>query len=103
MTSKGATMDVGAWLQGLGLGEYEATFRENNVDDTVLPNLTAEDIKDLGIATVGHRRKLLDAIALLRAGANAQAPTPSSTPLSTAHEIYGLKVRSRPAITSPPK
>ena len=84
MTSKGATIDVGAWLRGLGLGEYEVTFRENNVDDTVLPNLTAEDIKDLGIATVGHRRKLLDAIALLRAGATAQAPTPSSTPLSTA-------------------
>ena len=82
--SKGATTDVGVWLRGIGLGEYEAAFRENNIDATVLPNLTAEDIKDLGIGTVGHRRKLLDAIALLRAGADAQAPRLSSTPVSTA-------------------
>ena len=64
-----------------GLGEYEATFRENNANETVLPNLTAEDIKALGIATVGHRRELLDAIALLHAGADAP---PSSTSLPTA-------------------
>ena len=82
--SKGATTDVGVWLRGIGLGEYEAAFRENNIDATVLPNLTAEDIKDLGIGTVGHRRKLLDATALLRAGADAQAPRLSSTPASTA-------------------
>jgi class 3 adenylate cyclase len=84
MTGKGATIDVGAWLRELGLGQYEAAFRENNIDATVLPNLTAEDIKDLGIGTVGHRRKLLDAIALLRAGADAQAPRLSSTRVSTA-------------------
>jgi hypothetical protein len=47
------------WLRGLGLGQYETSFRENNIDESVLPNLTAEDPKDLGIATVGHRRKLL--------------------------------------------
>ena len=82
--SKGATTDVGVWLRGIGLGEYEAAFRENNIDATVLPNLTAEDIKDLGIGTVGHRRKLLDAIALLHGGADAQAPRLSSTPVSTA-------------------
>jgi SAM domain (Sterile alpha motif) len=62
--------DVGAWLRGLGLGEYEATFRENAIDDTVLPNLTAEDLKDLGVGIVGHRRKLLHAIAALHAGAD---------------------------------
>jgi len=84
MTSEGATIDVGAWLRGLGLGEYEATFRENAIDDTVLPNVTAEDLKDLGVGIVGHRRKLLDAIAALRTGADAKAPTPSSTPLPRA-------------------
>jgi class 3 adenylate cyclase len=84
MTSEGATVDVGAWLQGLGLGQYEAAFRENNIDDTVLPNLTAEDIKDLGIATVGHRRKLLDAIAVLRADSRAPPPASPSAPPSTA-------------------
>ena len=73
MTSKGATIDVGAWLRGLGLGEYEATFRENAIDDTVLPNLTAEDLKDLGVGIVGHRRKLLDAIADLRIKSQSQS------------------------------
>jgi hypothetical protein len=56
MTSKGATIGVGTWLRGLGLGEYEATFRENAIDDTVLPNLTAEDLTDLGVGVVGQRR-----------------------------------------------
>jgi hypothetical protein len=83
MTSKGATIDVGAWLRDLGLGQYEATFRENAINEQVLPNLTAEDLKDVGIGIVGHRRMLLDAIGALPAGADAKPPTPSSTPLST--------------------
>jgi len=75
-------MDVGSWLRGLGLGQYEAAFRENAIDDTVLPNLTAEDLKDLGVGIVGHRRKLLDAIAacaLTRAGKHSR-PTPIRQP-----------------------
>ena len=60
-------MDVVVWLRSLGLGEYEATFRENKIDETVLPNLTAEDLKELGVTALGHRRKLLDAIAALSA------------------------------------
>ncbi|MET3337789.1 MULTISPECIES: adenylate/guanylate cyclase domain-containing protein [Bradyrhizobium] len=67
-------MDLGGWLRRLGLEQYEAAFRENEIDDTVLPNLTAEDLKDLGVGIVGHRRKLLDAIAALRAEAGARAP-----------------------------
>jgi class 3 adenylate cyclase len=59
-------MDVVVWLRSLGLGKYEAAFRENEIDETVLPSLTAGDLKDLGVSTVGHRRKLLDAIAALR-------------------------------------
>jgi hypothetical protein len=59
-------MDLGDWLRSLGLEQHEAAFRENAIDDTVLPNLTAEDLKDLGVGFVGHRRKLLDAIAALR-------------------------------------
>ena len=66
-------MDLGGWLRSLGLEQYEKAFRENNVDDTVLSSLTAEDLKDLGVDTVGHRRKLLDAIALLRAETTATA------------------------------
>jgi hypothetical protein len=53
-------MDVVVWLRSLGLGKYEAAFRENEIDETVLPNLTAEDLKDLGVGIVGHRRKILD-------------------------------------------
>jgi class 3 adenylate cyclase len=75
-------MDIGGWLRSLGLERYEAAFRENEIDDTVLPNLTAEDLKDLGVGIVGHRRKLLDAIAALRANSNA-AESPLSTPPPT--------------------
>jgi class 3 adenylate cyclase len=64
-------MDVVRWLHGLGLGMYEAAFRQNDIDEAVLPNLTAEDLKELGVSTVGHRRKLLNAIAVLRSGAKA--------------------------------
>jgi class 3 adenylate cyclase len=78
-------MDVVVWLRSLGLGKYEALFRENDIDETVLPNLTAEDLKELGVASLGHRRKLLDAIATLRADAGSKPPsadaaTTSSTP-----------------------
>jgi class 3 adenylate cyclase/predicted ATPase len=58
-------MDVSDWLQSLGLGEYEPAFRDNQIDSEVLPNLTRDDLKELGVASVGHRRKLLSAIAQL--------------------------------------
>ena len=58
-------MDIAAWLCGLGLEQYEAAFRANEIDASVLPRLTAEDLKDLGVTLVGHRRRLLDAIAAL--------------------------------------
>src|ERR1700752_796533 len=80
--NRGAAMDVRGWLRRIGLDQYEAAFRENEIDDTVLPGLTAEDLKDLGVGSVGHRRKLLDAIAALRA--EAKAPTQiSDAPLTT--------------------
>ena len=60
-------MNVGAWLNHLGLEQYERAFRKNDVDASVLPELTAEDLVDLGVTSIGHRRKLLAAIAALRA------------------------------------
>ena len=51
----GAAMDVGGWLRGLGLEQYEANFRDNKVDAAVLPQLTADDLKDIGVAAVGDR------------------------------------------------
>jgi class 3 adenylate cyclase len=71
----GALMDVGNWLRSLGLERYEAAFRENEITENVLPNLTAEDMRELGVAALGHRRTLLDAIAVLR---HAKAAKPAS-------------------------
>jgi predicted ATPase/class 3 adenylate cyclase len=59
-------MDVANWLRALGLERYEAAFRENDVNAQLLPNLTAGDLRDLGVTSVGHRRQLLEAIAALR-------------------------------------
>ena len=68
-------MDVGAWLRGLGLKQYEQVFRENRIEADLLPRLTAEDLKDLGVTLGGDRRRLLDAIGALRAEA-----TPTTAP-----------------------
>ena len=64
-------MDIEAWLQGLGLERYVPAFRDNEIDWEVLPKLTSEDLREIGVAAIGHRRKLLDAIAAL----GASAPT----------------------------
>ena len=75
-------MDVGGWLRNLGLERYEAGFRENEIDEAVLRSLTDEHLKQLGVTALGHRLKLLDAIAAFRTEANAPAP-PSDTPPET--------------------
>jgi class 3 adenylate cyclase/predicted ATPase len=67
-------VDISAWLRELGLERYEQAFRDNAIDAGVLPKLTAEDLRDIGIAAVGHRRRLLEAIAAL-AGQPQAAPT----------------------------
>jgi SAM (Sterile alpha motif) domain-containing protein/adenylate/guanylate cyclase family protein len=59
-------MDVADWLQNLGLEQYQVAFRENGVSVDTLPHLTVEDLRELGVAAVGHRRQLLVAIAKLR-------------------------------------
>src|SRR5208337_5190125 len=68
-------MDIGDWLRSLGLEEYEAAFRDNKINERVLPNLTQEDLKEIGVGPVGHRRILLEAIASLRADAGGKAPS----------------------------
>jgi class 3 adenylate cyclase len=73
-------MDLEGWLRSLGLEQYEASFRENAIEEKLLPSLTAEDLKDLGVVVVGHRRKLLDAIAILRTDANAKVAPADSLP-----------------------
>jgi class 3 adenylate cyclase/predicted ATPase len=72
-------MDLGHWLRSLGLEQYAAIFRENAIDDTVLPSLRAEDLKDIGVSIVEHRRTLLDAIAALRAAPGTIDRPPDTT------------------------
>jgi hypothetical protein len=84
-------MDVAAWLRGLGLEQYAPAFRANDVDGEVLPELTADDLISIGVTSVGHRRKLLAAIAALRTPPLTVAPSaasatsaPISAPISDA-------------------
>jgi class 3 adenylate cyclase len=58
-------MDVAGWLRGLGLGQYEANFRDNKIDADMLPRLAGDDLKDIGVSAFGDRLRLLDAIAAL--------------------------------------
>ncbi len=87
-------MDVGEWLHGLGLQQYEQAFRDNEIDARLLPRLTAEDLKDLGVTLVGHRRRLLDAIAALIVEVPAAVVTtaPRETPAPAAAERRQLTV-----------
>jgi class 3 adenylate cyclase/predicted ATPase len=77
-------MDVAAWLQSLGFGRYAHAFRDNEIDWEVLPKLTSEDLREIGVAAIGHRRKLLDAIGALGAAVPAAAVT-AATPNVPAH------------------
>jgi hypothetical protein len=80
-------MDIVVWLRSLGLGKYEAIFRENDIDETVLPSLTHENLKELGVASFGHRVKLLEAIAALRKDAS------SATPPLTQHRVLQAPIQ----------
>jgi class 3 adenylate cyclase len=73
-------MDLGGWLRSLGLEKYEAAFRENDIDETVLPSLTHENLKELGVASLGHRVKLLDASAALRSHTTSNTASPVALP-----------------------
>jgi class 3 adenylate cyclase/tetratricopeptide (TPR) repeat protein len=74
------SIDIAGWLRELGLEQYAPAFRDNAVDARILPSLTLEDLKDLGVTAVGHRRQLLDAIAALG----------SSAPAAVAAAAFGL-------------
>ena len=84
-------MDIAAWLRGLGLEQYEAAFHANEIDASVLPRLTAEDLKDLGVTLVGHRRRLLDAITALSDG----LPVAEATPVAAAPSAARVEAERR--------
>src|SRR5262249_48686409 len=81
-----AGVNVAAWLSRLGLEQYEQAFRENDVDVEVLPELTAEDLIGLGVTSIGHRRKLLAAIAALRERHGPTTETTGSAPVPAPKE-----------------
>jgi len=76
-------MEVGGWLRNLGLGQYEAAFHDNHIDAEILSELTADDLIGLGVSSIGHRRKLLAAIAALRPG----PPTVAQPPQAAREEV----------------
>ena len=81
-------MDIVVWLRSLGLEEYEAAFRDNKINERVLPSLTQEDLKEIGVGPVGHRRILLDAIAALRNEASGKAPPVDTATTSSAPSAH---------------
>src|SRR5258708_11013592 len=93
--------EITNWLRGLGLEQYASAFHDNAIDADVLPELTADDLKDLGVSLVGHRRKLLAAIAALRHGATTVAeigevvpsPTPEASEGSAGNQEPGAERR----------
>src|SRR6516164_6269363 len=114
-------MDVAAWLQNLDLERYVSAFRDNDIDTEVLLKLTAEDLISIGVTSVGHRRKLLDAIATLSAAEPTSAVTAAasndaerrqltvmfcdlvgSTPLSTRFDPEDLARSSVPITAASP-
>ena len=81
-------MDVAAWLRGLGLEQYDQLFRANDIDGQILCGMTAEDLKEFGISSFGHRRRLLNAITALGGepparGAAQLATSTTSAPAAT--------------------
>ncbi len=71
-------MSVEAWLAGLGLEQYADAFAENGVDLNLLPELTNEDLKDLGVDRLVDRKTILKAIARISEREDEPAAEPSA-------------------------
>src|SRR5215203_2245804 len=76
--------DIAKWLESQGFGEYVEVFANNKIDADVLPSLTSDDLKELGVAAVGDRRRLLRAIASLSAPDIGQRHEGAAAPVSSA-------------------
>ena len=92
-------MDIGAWLRGIGFGQYEAAFRDNAIDADLLPDLTDDDLEKLGLP-LGHRKRLIKAIANLSTAELADnalvAPEPGRAPASRPPKGRPLSAERRP-------
>jgi class 3 adenylate cyclase/predicted ATPase len=76
-------LDIDGWLRGIGFAQYAEMFRANDINNELLGRLTNDDLKDIGVASLGHRKKLLEAIADL-GSAPATAPAPAPVPATVA-------------------
>ena len=85
-------IDVADWLRGLGLEQYAKAFRDSDIDESVLSHLTADDLIEVGVASIGHRRKLLAAIAALKSEPAVSTPDPAGKAAATTAERRQLTV-----------
>jgi len=93
--TKAQPVDIEGWLTELGLPDYAAAFKANDIDGAVLASLTSEDLREIGVASVGHRRRILEAAARLAdavADKPATAPAPPSTSAAPVAERRQLTV-----------
>jgi hypothetical protein len=82
-------MDIAVWLRELGLEQYEPAFRENDIDAEVLPELVEGDLERLGTTSLGHRKRLLKAIAVLRCTGRDAQPLPAAVPVPGPRSALG--------------
>jgi hypothetical protein len=71
-------LDIDGWLGGIGLAQYAGIFRADDIDGGLLGQLANDDLKDIGVASFGHRKKILEAIAALAAATDAATPIPAA-------------------------
>jgi class 3 adenylate cyclase len=88
----GRILDIDSWLRGIGLAQYTELFRANDIDGELLGRLTSDDLKEIGVASLGHRKQLLEAIAALGTGGEAPSPTPAAATPTPAAERRQLTV-----------
>jgi len=69
-------MDIGAWLRGLGLERYEQAFRDNDIGFDLLIKLPVDDLREIGVTSLGHRKRLLEAIGAMEQKACPAPPVP---------------------------
>jgi hypothetical protein len=81
-------MDVADWLRALDLEQYEAVFRQNEINREILPELIDTDLEKLGMP-MGHRKRLLKAIAALTAAVEAEAPAGALPPVGPVPRAFG--------------
>jgi SAM domain (Sterile alpha motif) len=86
-------MDLAEWLRGVGIEKYMPAFRANDIDGEVLRRLTGEDLRELGVNSIGHRRRLLDGIAAL---STAEAPAPQQLRRREVREAVSRNGRAAP-------